>query len=71
MVGVLRIYENIRVSPFEIFYDIKYKYVSGQDGVSRACMVAPLCCPFELSPLNQFYRRKLVCSITLKTYELF
>ena len=31
----------------------------------RVIMVAPLCCPFELSPLNELYRRKLVRSITL------
>ena len=31
--------------------------------MSHARMVALLCWPFELSPLNELYRGKLVCSI--------
>ena len=39
--------------------------ISGQARVLRAIMVALPCCPFELSPLNELYRGKLVHSITL------
>ena len=42
---------------------------------SRQCvtfkMVASPCCLFELSPLNELYRGKLVRSITLVPFELF
>ena len=52
--------------------DIWYTCISVQDGVWSIRMVAPSCCPFELSPLNEFYRRGgLVCSITLIPYEIF
>ena len=34
-------------------------------------MVAPPCRPFELSPLNELYRGKLVRSITLRLFEIF
>ena len=36
-----------------------------------AIMVALPCWPFELSPLNELYRGKLVPSVTLKPYEIF
>ena len=37
--------------------------MSGQDDVLRARMVAPPCYPFELSPLNELYRGKLMSSL--------
>ena len=57
----------ITLLPFEYFDDIWYTCISGQDGVSRARMIAFPCFHFELSPLNDFYRGKLVRSITLYT----
>ena len=42
-----------------------------ETGVSHARMVVPPCCSFELSPLNEVYRGKLVCSVTLLPYETF
>ena len=33
-----------------------YTYISGQDNVLRAGMVAPPCYPFKLSPLNELNR---------------
>ena len=43
---------SITLIPFEMFDDKCYTYISGPEAVSRARMVAPPCCPFELSPLN-------------------
>ena len=57
--------------PFEIFDDIWYTCISGQDDVSRARVVALLCWPFELSPLDELYRGKLVRYITLIPSEIF
>ena len=45
--------------------------MSGQDGVSRARMVALPCWPFELSLLNELYKGKLVRSITFIPFEIF
>ena len=56
---------SITLIPFEMFDDNWYTYISGQEAVSRARMVAPPCCPFELSPLNLLKSGKLVHSITL------
>ena len=42
-------------------------YISCQDSVSRATMVALPCRPFELSPLNGLYKGKLV----LIPFEIF
>ena len=42
-----------------MIFDIWHTCISGQDGVSHARMVAPLCCPFELSPLNDFKGQSL------------
>ena len=39
--------------------------------MSHVRMVAPLCWPFELSPLNEFYRGQLVRFITLIHFEIF
>ena len=40
--------------------------------MSHARMVAPPCWPFELSPLNEFYRGQLfVLFITLISFEIF
>ena len=44
---------------------------SGQDGLSHARIVAPPCCRFELSLLNELYREKFVPSITLIQTEIF
>ena len=38
--------------------------ISGQDGVSRARIVALTGWPFELFPLNELYRGTIVRSIT-------
>ena len=48
--------------------DIWYTYISGQDGVSHAIMVAAL---FEFSILNGLYRGKHVRSITIIPFEIF
>ena len=45
--------------------------ISGQDGLSRARMVALHCPPFELSPLNELYRGKRVRSIAFIPFEIF
>ena len=46
-------------------------YLSCQDSVLHAKMVALPCCPFELSPLNELKNGKLVHSITLIAFEIF
>ena len=45
------------------FDDIWYSFISGLYNVSHAKMTATPCYTFELSPLNQLYRRELVSSI--------
>ena len=50
---------------------IWYTYISGEDSVSHARMVAPSSCPFELSPLDKLDRGKFVRSITLKPFEIY
>ena len=45
--------------------------MSAQDSVWRLRMVALPFWPFELSPLNEFYKGKLVPSIAPYTYEIF
>ena len=62
---------SITLIPCEIFYDIWYTYMSGQDNVTHAIMVALPCCPFGLSPLNELNRGKLVPSILLIFFEIF
>ena len=47
------------------------KHISGQDDVSRARMVAPSYCNFELSHLNEHHRGKHVRSIALIPFEIF
>ena len=60
------------IYPSRCFDDINwYTYISGQDGVSHSRLVAPSCCPFELSPLNELYRGKLVRPTTLIPFEIF
>ena len=39
--------------------------------MAPARMVARLCWPFELSPLNELYREILVPLITLIPFEMF
>ena len=39
--------------------------------MSRARMVALPCWPSELSSLNELYRGKLVCSITLIPFVIY
>ena len=56
--------------PLRYFDDIWYTCISGQDGVPHARRVAPHCWPFELSPLNEFYRGKLVRFITPIPFEI-
>ena len=41
------------IYPLRYFNDIWYIYISGEEGVSRARMVAFSRCPFEFSPLNK------------------
>ena len=50
----------ITLLPLRYFDDIWYTCISDQDSLSHARMVAPLCWHFELSPLNELYRGKLV-----------
>ena len=45
------------------FANIWHSYISGEDGVSHARMVASSSFPFELSPFNKLDRGKLVRSI--------
>ena len=45
------------------FDDIWYTYMSGQDNVLHARIVAPPHYPSELSPLNELYRGKLISSL--------
>ena len=45
--------------PLSHFNDIWYTYISGENGMSHARMVAPLSCPSDLSPLNKLDREKL------------
>ena len=63
--------QSITLIPFEIFNDIWYTYMSGQDDLWRARMVAPAFYTFELSPLNELNRGKFVHSITPLTFEIF
>ena len=56
--------------PLRYFDDIWYVDISGQGGVSRARMVAPLSALFELSPLNELKSGKVVRSITLIPFEM-
>ena len=53
------------------FGDIWYICISDQNGVSHARMVTPLCCSFEISLFNEFYREKLVRFITIIPFEIF
>ena len=48
--------------PLRYFDDIWYTYISGQDEMSRAIIVSPPGCPFELSPFNEHKSGKLVHS---------
>ena len=61
----------ISIIPFEIFSDIWYTYISGEDGVSYTRMDAPPSYAFQLPPLNKPYRGTLVRSITLKPFEIY
>ena len=67
-------------APRKLFYpkgcfdDIWHTHIPEQGGVSSARTSAPPpphCWPFELSPLSELYRGKLVRSITLKPFEFF
>ena len=48
-----KLVRQISIIPFEIFNDIWYTYISGEDGVSYARMDAPPSYAFQLSPLNK------------------
>ena len=67
-----KLVHSITLIGFETRYfdDIWCTYISGQDDVWRAKMVAPPCYPFEFSPLNELYLEKLVRSITQKPFEI-
>ena len=58
--------------PLRNFDDVWYANtsISGQGGLLHARMVAHPCCPFELSPLNELYREKLVGSISIIPFEI-
>ena len=68
-----KLVRSITLIPFEIFDDIWYTYIyiSGQGGVLRAKMVALPYFLFELSPLNELFREKLLRPITLKPFEIY
>ena len=51
------------------FDDNWYTCISGQDGVLRVFALS--CWPFELSPLKDLYRGKLMRPITLIPIEIF
>ena len=50
--------------------DIWYTCLSGQDNVSRAHMFALPCWPFELYPLDEFYRGNIVRSKSIVPLEI-
>ena len=52
-------------NPLKYFDGIWYTFNSGQDSVSHARMVYLPLLPFELSPLNELYRGKLVLTLIL------
>ena len=54
-----KLVRSIPLIPYEIFDDILYTCISGQDSVSHARMIALSYWLFESSPLNEFYRGKL------------
>ena len=48
--------------PLRYVDDIWHTCISGQDCVSHARTVGPLCCPFELSPFNDF-KGECLCAL--------
>ena len=46
-------------------------HISGEEGVSRARMIAPPSFPFELSFLTKLEQGKRVCSIALKPFGIY